>query len=61
MLGNREYGDGEVDLQGIMRIIKSVNYRGWINIDLHYARVSPQQSFEHCMKYIREKLGPIYM
>ena len=61
MLSNRDYGDGEVDLQGIMRIIKSVNYQGWINIDHHYARVSPRNSFERCMKYIRANLDPIYM
>ena len=61
MLGNRDYGDGEVDLQGIMRILKKHRYKGWINIDHHYARVSPRQSFERCRKYIREKLDPIYM
>jgi sugar phosphate isomerase/epimerase len=61
MLGNRDYGDGEVDLQGIMRIVKGVDYKGWINIDHHYARVSPRASFTRCMKYIREKLDPIYM
>ena len=61
MLGNRDYGDGEVDLRGIMGILRSVNYEGWVNIDLHYARVSPQHSFERCMKYIRENLDPIYM
>jgi inosose dehydratase len=60
MLSNRDYGDGEVDLQGIMRILKSVGYKGWINIDHHYSRVSPRHSFERCMKYIREKLDPIY-
>ena len=46
----------EVDLRGIMRILKNVKYRGWINIDHHYAPVSPRHSFERCMKYIREKL-----
>ena len=61
MLGNRDYGDGEVDLKGIVRILKSIDYKGWVNIDLHYARVSPRHSFERCMKYIRENLDPIYM
>src|SRR5215510_5686693 len=60
MLGNRDYGDGEVDLQGIMRILKKTRYRGWINIDHHYAPVSPRHSFDRCMKYIRENLDPIY-
>ncbi len=60
MLGNRDYGDGEVDLPGIMRIIKKHSYKGWINIDHHYARVTPRESFTRCMKYIRERLDPIY-
>jgi sugar phosphate isomerase/epimerase len=60
MLGNRDYGDGEVDLRGIMRILKKVKYRGWINIDHHYAPVSPRHSFERCMRYIREKLDSIH-
>lgn len=60
MLGNRDYGDGEVPLQEIMRIIKGVKYKGWINIDHHYSRVSPRDSFTRCMKYIRERLDPIY-
>ena len=60
MLGNRDYGDGEVDLQGIMRILKRVQFKGWITIDHHYSRVSPRQSFTRCRQYIREKLDPIY-
>jgi len=60
MLGNVDYGDGEVDLQGIMKIVGKRNYKGWINIDHHYAPVSPRHSFERCRKYIREKLEPIY-
>ena len=58
--GNRDYGDGEVDLQGIMRILKEHKYKGWINIDHHYSRVSPRNSLERCMKYIQEKMDPIY-
>jgi sugar phosphate isomerase/epimerase len=60
MLSNVDYGDGEIDLPGILRIVRDVKYRGWINIDHHYARVSPRHSFERCRKYIREKLEPIY-
>jgi sugar phosphate isomerase/epimerase len=60
MLGNRDYGDGEVPLQEIMRIIKTVKYKGWINIDHHYSRVSPRDSLTRCMKYIEEKLDRIY-
>jgi len=35
LLSNVDYGDGEVDLQGIMRILKKRKYKGWINLDHH--------------------------
>ncbi|MCZ2150467.1 MAG: sugar phosphate isomerase/epimerase [Bryobacterales bacterium] len=60
MLGNVIYGDGEVDLEGIMRIVKGVGYKGWINLDLHYAPVSPRHSLGRCMEYIEKRLDPIY-
>jgi sugar phosphate isomerase/epimerase len=60
MLGNRDYGDGEVDLTGIVRILKQVKYKGWFNMDHHYARVSPKQSLERSMNYIRAKIDPVY-
>jgi sugar phosphate isomerase/epimerase len=60
MLSNQDYGDGEVDLQGILRILAQNKYKGWITIDHHYAAVSPLVSFQRCRKYIGEKLDPIY-
>jgi sugar phosphate isomerase/epimerase len=60
MLGNRDYGDGEVDLKGIMRIVAKAKYKGWINIDHHYSRTTPRHSFDRCMAYIRKHLDPIY-
>ena len=60
MLSNQDYGDGEVDLQGILRILKKNRFKGWITIDHHYAPVSPRHSFSRCRKYIKEKLDPIY-
>ena len=60
MLSNRDLGDGEVDFPELTRQLKRVNYKGWICVDHHYAAVSPRQSFTRTMKYIREKLQPIY-
>jgi inosose dehydratase len=60
MLCNQDYGDGEVDLQGIMRILRKNRFKGWITIDHHYTPVSPRHSFTQCRKYITEKLNPIY-
>ena len=60
MLCNQDYGDGEVDLQGIMRILRKNRFKGWITIDHHYTPVSPRHSFTQCRKYITGKLDPIY-
>jgi sugar phosphate isomerase/epimerase len=60
MLSNRDYGDGEVDLEGIVRILRKNHFKGWITIDHHYAPAGPLQSFSRCRKYIRERLDPIY-
>jgi inosose dehydratase len=59
MLCNRDYGDGEVDLQGIMRILARQRFQGWVTIDHHYTPVSPRHSFSRCRKYIQERLEPI--
>ena len=60
MLCNQDYGDGEVDLQGIMRILRKNRFKGWITIDHHYTPVSPRHSFTQCRNYITGKLNPIY-
>jgi sugar phosphate isomerase/epimerase len=60
MLCNQDYGDGEVDLPGILRILRRNRFKGWITIDHHYTPVSPSHSFSRCRKYISEKLEPIY-
>lgn len=60
LLCNQDYGDGEIDLPALMRILRKRKFRGWITIDHHYTPVSPRHSFERCRKYIREKLDPIY-
>ncbi|MGH9722670.1 MAG: sugar phosphate isomerase/epimerase family protein, partial [Bryobacteraceae bacterium] len=60
MLCNQDYGDGEVNLPALMRVLKKNRFRGWITIDHHYTPVSPQHSFTRCRKYIQEKLDPIY-
>jgi sugar phosphate isomerase/epimerase len=60
MLCNQDYGDGEVDLPAILRILRRTRFKGWITIDHHYTPVSPSHSFSRCRKYIRETLEPIY-
>ena len=55
-----DLGDGEVDFPGCHRVLKSINYRGWICVDLDTARQGPLASYQHCGAYIRSKLEPIY-
>ncbi len=55
-----DLGDGEVDFPACQRVLKSVNYRGWICVDLDTARMGPKSDFERCSAYIVKRLEPIY-
>jgi inosose dehydratase len=55
-----ELGRGVIDFPAIHRILKSVNYRGWITIDLDNARISPLESAKINREYIDRVLNPIY-
>ena len=55
-----DLGEGEIDFRPLHRVLKKVRFRGWICPDLDYVRISPRDSFGRCMRYIREKLEPIY-
>lgn len=55
-----DLGEGEIDFRPLHRALKRARFKGWICPDLDYVRVSPRDSFARCMKYVREKLEPIY-
>lgn len=55
-----ELGRGVIDFPAIHRILKSVNYKGWITIDLDNARISPLESAKVNRAYIDKILSPIY-
>jgi inosose dehydratase len=55
-----ELGRGVIDFPTLHRILKSVNYRGWITIDLDNARISPLESARINRAYIDKILTPIY-
>ncbi len=55
-----DLGDGEVDFPACHRILKSVNYQGWICVDLDRAPLGPRADFERCGAYIVKRLEPIY-
>ncbi len=56
-----DLGDGQVDFPACHRVLKSVDYRGWICVDLDTARLGPLADFHRCGAYIVRKLEPIYL
>lgn len=56
-----DLGDGDIDFPACHRILKQVVYKGWICVDLDRTRNGPRASYEHCGKYIVDKLEPIYV
>jgi inosose dehydratase len=55
-----DLGDGEIDFPACHRILKSVDYKGWLCVDLDTARKGARASYERCGAYIVNKLEPIY-
>jgi sugar phosphate isomerase/epimerase len=47
-----DLGDGQVDFPGCHRVLKSVNYRGWICVDLDTARRGPLADYYRCGNYV---------
>ena len=55
-----ELGRGVIDFPALHRILKSIQYKGWITIDLDNARISPLESAKVQREYIDRVLAPIY-
>jgi sugar phosphate isomerase/epimerase len=55
-----DLGDGEVNFPACHRVLKSVNYSGWICVDLDRAPLGARADFERCGAYIAKNLEPIY-
>jgi len=55
-----DLGDGEIDFPGCHRVLKSVNFKSWLCVDLDIARQGPRTSYERCGAYVTSKLEPIY-
>jgi len=55
-----DLGDGDIDFPACHRILKQIDYKGWICVDLDRARNGPRASYEHCGQYIVNRLEPIY-
>jgi sugar phosphate isomerase/epimerase len=55
-----DLGDGEINFPACHELLKSIEYKGWLCVDLDTARQGPRKSYERCGGYIVSKLEPIY-
>jgi len=55
-----DLGDGEIDFPACHRVLKAMDYKGWICVDLDTARKGPRASYERCGAYVVNRLEPIY-
>lgn len=56
-----DLGDGAVDFPACHRVLKSIDFKGWLCVDLDVARKGPRASYERCAEYVVNKLEPIYV
>jgi sugar phosphate isomerase/epimerase len=56
-----DLGDGEIDFPGCHRVLKSINFKGYLIVDLDIARNGPRASYERCGAYVVKTLDPIYV
>ncbi len=56
-----DLGDGDIDFPACHRILKDIAFKGWICVDLDYTRNGPRTSYEHCGRYVIDRLEPIYV
>jgi sugar phosphate isomerase/epimerase len=56
-----DLGDGEIDFPSCHRVLKGMDYKGWICVDLDIARNGPRASYERCGDYVVKTLEPIYV
>jgi inosose dehydratase len=56
----RELGRGEIDFPGVMRLLKEIQFTGWINIEQDATLLTPQASCSISMAYVNRVLKPIY-
>jgi len=55
-----DLGEGEIDFPACHRVLKSMNYKGWLCVDLDIARNGPRSSYDRCGEYVVKTLEPIY-
>jgi sugar phosphate isomerase/epimerase len=55
-----DLGDGEIDFPGCHRVLKSIDFKSWLVVDLDIARNGPRASYERCGAYAVKQLEPVY-
>jgi len=55
-----DLGDGDVDFPGCHRVLKSIDFKGWLIVDLDIARQGPRASYERCAGYVVNRLESVY-
>ena len=56
----REMGQGVIDFPGVMKILKEIKFKGWLNVEQDYTTLNPLESATISMKYINGTMKPIY-
>ena len=56
-----DLGDGDIDFPACHRVLKSIEFKGWLCVDLDIARKGPRASYEGCGQYVVDKLESIYV
>ena len=52
-----ELGEGNVDLDGVFRVLKSIDYRGYLCVELDTPPVSNKDSARKNLEYMRKHWG----
>ena len=55
-----DLGDGDIDFAGCHRVLKSIDFKGWLVVDLDIARQVPRASYERSASYVVNKLESVY-
>lgn len=56
-----DFGDGEIDFPACHRVLRSIQFKGWLCADLDTARKGPRVSYERCASYVVNKLESVYV
>jgi len=55
-----DLGDGDIDFPGCHRVLRSIDFKGWLIVDLDIARQGPRASYERCSAYVVNRLESVY-